>query len=104
MQAQRRVERTIIASPLSPALLREIGGWNGPPPTASEFKADGAWVQTYRIYTCHGYRESGNEDRGVLRLERAPRPSEGFALRIEQRILQDAGAVSSMPATSRFCW
>lgn len=54
---KKSAKRTIVGSPLTPALLNELGGLPDKAPPVSK---------TYRIWTCHGFRESGNHDVGFV--------------------------------------
>ena len=67
--AKRKASRTIVGSPLTPGLLGELDALGKLPSTPGDFKPDGNWVNKYRIWTCHGYRESGNQDVGFVRLK-----------------------------------
>jgi hypothetical protein len=69
MAQQQRV-RTITGRPMTPDLLVRTGGLGAFPETPAGYDAGGAWVNKYRIHTCHGYVEDSNQDVGVLRLER----------------------------------
>jgi len=81
-------QRTIVGSPLTPTLLKELDALNKLPFTPEDFKPDGNWLSTYRIWTCHGYRESGNENVGFLRIERIGNSGKTFVLNIHQEIVQ----------------
>ena len=81
-------QRTIVGSPLTPTLLKELDALNKLPFTPDDFKPDGNWVNTYRIWTCHGYRESGNENAGFLRIERIGNSGETFVLNVRQEVVQ----------------
>jgi len=81
-------QRTIVGSPLTPALLKELDALNNLPFTPGDFKPDGNWVSTYRIWTCHGYRESGNQNVGSLRIERTGSSGETFMLNVHQEVVQ----------------
>ena len=61
-------KRTIVGYPLVPDLLGDLNLLQGFPETPADFDPNGQWTNTYRIMTCHGYREEGNEDIGLLRL------------------------------------
>lgn len=84
-------QRTIVGENLTPTLLKELGGVDDFPSTPADFKPDGNWVNTYRIWTCHGYRESGNQNVGSLRIERTDDSGKIFTLRIHQEIAQTDG-------------
>ncbi len=100
--AQQNRARTIVGRPMTPDLLVLTGGLNSFPETPVEFDPGGAWVNRYRIHTCHGYFEDANKDVGVLRLERIPEPGgEEFTLRIRQRIVNDDGRTHIMEALAR---
>lgn len=82
-------QRTIVGSPLTPTLLKELGAVELFPSTPGDFKPSEEWVNTYRIWTCHGYRESGNQNVGFLRLEKEKGGgSNTFELHIEQAVMQ----------------
>jgi hypothetical protein len=82
-------QRTIVGSPLTPALLKELGAVDTFPQTPGDFKPAEDWVNTYRIWTCHGYRESGNENVGFLRIQKkTAREDNTFELHTEQAVLQ----------------
>ena len=65
-------KRTIVGYPLVPDLLGDMNLLRGFPETPADFDPNGQWTNTYRIMTCHGYREDGNEDIGLLRLSKSP--------------------------------
>jgi len=79
----------ILGVPLSPEVLRRIGGVKQFPPVSSGYRADGDWEQSYRIFGCHGYVDTGNETVGVLRLRRSA--GNPFLLAVEQRIQHNNG-------------
>jgi len=81
-------QRTIVGSPLTPTLLKELDALNKLPFTPRDFKPGGNLVSTYRIWTCHGYRESGNENVGLLRIERTADSEKTFALKIHREVVQ----------------
>lgn len=81
-------QRTIVGSPLTPILLKELDALNKLPFTPRDFKPAGNWVSTYRIWTCHGYRESGNENVGFLRIERTTDSEKTFVLNIHREVMQ----------------
>ena len=100
--AKKKSQRTIVGSPLTPSLLKELGAVDKLPSTPKDFRPAGNWVNTYRIWTCHGYRESGNENVGLLRLERAAGKSdESFALKVHQKIVQTDGILNIIDARMR---
>jgi len=87
---------------MTPDLLARIGGMTDFTPAPPGFLPGAAWVNEYRIHTCHGYVENGNEDVGVLRLERSPEPvGGGFTLKIRQRIVSDEGQTRRVEAWLR---
>ena len=93
-------QRTIVGSPLTPALLKELGAFETLPSTPGDFKPDGEWINTYRIWTCHGYRESGNQNVGFLRIERVHDSNQTFKLNVHQEILQTDAMVGAIDATT----
>jgi hypothetical protein len=92
-------QRTIVGENLTPILLRELGAFDSLPRTPTDFKPDGDWVNTYRIWTCHGYRESGNQNVGTLRLERTLDSDRRFALTVQQEIVQTDGLTNVVEGT-----
>lgn len=86
---------------MSPALLVRIGAITKLPGPSRNFKPETAWVNKYRIHTCNGYVESGNENVGVLRLERIPGEDSGFTLKVRQRIVNSNGEVHTTDAGIR---
>jgi hypothetical protein len=87
----KKSKRTIVGSPLTPALLNQLGALSNFPPSSENFKPDGNWVNTYRIWTCHGYHESGNDNVGFLRITRIGNPDKTFTLNIHQEVAQTDG-------------
>ena len=81
-------QRTIVGSPLTPALLKELGAVDVLPSTSRDFNPADAWVNAYRIWTCHGYRESGNQNVGFLRIERVRDSDAVFTLKVHEEVLQ----------------
>ncbi|MHC4327386.1 MAG: hypothetical protein ACYSWW_04600 [Planctomycetota bacterium] len=81
-------QRTIVGENLTPTLLRELGGVDKFPRTPAGFQPDGNWTNKYRIWTCHGYRESSNENVGSLRITRRVDLKKTFILEVHQEIVQ----------------
>lgn len=92
-------KRTIVGENLTPTLLIELGALEKFPSTPADFKPEGNWVNTYRIWTCHGYRESGNQNVGTLRLERTRDSDRMFTLSIRQEIDQTDGLTNVIEGT-----
>lgn len=91
---------TIVGENLTPMLLKELGAVDNFAPTPVNFKPDGNWVNTYRIWTCHGYRESGNQDVGSLRISRRAGSNETFTLEVRQEVVQTDGLTNVIDATA----
>jgi hypothetical protein len=90
-------KRTIVGSPLTPEMLDELGALSDM--SATHASPAGAWTDTYRIFACHGYRESGNENVGALKIQRTPSQSgDTFVLNVTQRINNDADVVHILVA------
>jgi len=89
--AKKKKQRTIVGSPLTPTLLDELGAVSKFPPSPEDFKPDGNWMNTYRIWTCHGYRQNGNQNVGFLRLKRIPDSDKAFALNVHQEVVETDG-------------
>jgi len=92
-------KRTIVGSPLTPTLLKELGGIDSLPPIPASFRPDGNWMNSYRIWTCHGYRESGNQNVGFLRIQKKTgRGAHTFELHIEQAVMQSDAMLNTIEA------
>ncbi|MCH7837655.1 MAG: hypothetical protein IIC26_04020, partial [Chloroflexi bacterium] len=89
-------KRTIVGSPLAPAMLERLGAIGEFPTTGADFSPDGSWTNTYRIWTCHGYREEGNEEEGHLRIKRAAGGSRGAAMLVVDQHIVNEEAVSNI--------
>jgi hypothetical protein len=92
-------KRTIVGAPLTPSLLRDLGAVSEMTSTSGDFEPGGSWVNTYRIWTCHGYRESGNDNVGFLRIKRAGDSKNTFVLDVHQEVLQTDAVVSIIEGT-----
>ena len=98
--AKKKAKRTAVGRPLTPRMLRqELGGLDELASTPEDFKPDGSWINTYRIWTCHGYIESGNQSVGFLRIERiAGKAKEQFTLKVHQEVIQTDRILSTIDA------
>jgi hypothetical protein len=95
----KKSQRTIVGSPLTPTLLDELGALRDFPSLSEDFKPDRNWVNTYRIWTCHGYRESGNQNVGYLRMKRLVKSNGSLTLKAHQEVLQTDALVNIVEAT-----
>jgi hypothetical protein len=95
----KKSKRTIVGSPLTPTLLDELSALNNFPTSSENFKPDGNWINTYRIWTCHGYRESGNQNVGYLRIKRLVKSNDSLTLKVHQEVLQTDALVNIVEAT-----
>lgn len=93
-----RRNRTRIGSPLTPAILEQIEVLGEFPAAAKDFKPDGDWTQTYRIWGCHGYRKSGNYNTGFLKLGRNKRDDKTFTLKVQQQLVNEEGILNIVQA------
>jgi hypothetical protein len=91
-------KQTIVGSTLTPDLLHELGALGKLPPSAANFKPAANWQQSYRIWTCHGYRESGNANVGVIRLDRTAGSNGTFTLKVRQIVSQVDGLIADIEA------
>ena len=92
-------QRTVVGSPLTPTLLKGLGAFGEFPSTPEGFKPTGSWVNTYRIWTCHGFRESGNQSVGFLRIQKKVSGSgDTFDLYVEQTVLETDAMLSTTAA------
>jgi len=87
-------KQTIVGAPLTPKLLSKLGAVDEFPSTPKGFAPSGNWVNAYRIWTCHGYNESGNQNAGFLRIERTGGSDTEFGLTIRQEVVQTDGIIS----------
>ena len=92
-------KRTIVGFPLTPDILNELGAIDKFPPTSGDFDPKGNWQNTYRIWTCHGYRESGNHNVGFLQIKRTADTEKTFTLKAHQQVVQTDGLVNIIEAT-----
>ena len=92
-------QRTIVGSPLTPVLLKELGAVDVLPSASRDFNPADEWVNAYRIWTCHGYRESGNQNVGFLRIERARDSDTAFTLKVHEEVLQTDAMVGIIDGT-----
>jgi hypothetical protein len=89
--------RSIVGYPLTPDILGELGALG--PISATRFSPAGNWTNVYRIWACHGYRESGNEDKGTLKIERSSSSTnDTFSLKVVQTIENDRDLVHALDA------
>jgi len=96
MAKKQTPKRTIVGSPLTPALLKELGSVGEFPQSPEQFDPQGNFTNTYRVWTCHGFRETGNQNVGFLRIKRSA-PSESkttFGLEIHQEIVEADGMLN----------
>ena len=91
-------DRTIVGENITPTVLRELGTVDEFPRTPSDFQPEGNWTNNYRIWTCHGYRESGNQTVGSLRITRRTESEKGFILEVQQEIIQTDGQIEIIEA------
>jgi len=94
-------KRTIVGENLTPALLGELGAVDRFPRTPASFKPDGNWTNKYRIWTCHGYRESGNETVGSLEITRRADSAKTFLLTVRREVIQTDELTNVIEATIR---
>jgi hypothetical protein len=99
MAKKQTSKRTIVGSPLTPALLRELHAVDKFPATPKDFEPQANWVNMYRIWTCHGFRESGNQDVGFIRIERTAREAnQPIMLKVRQEVVQTDGLLHTLDA------
>lgn len=98
----KKSARTIVGSPLDPAMLRDLGVQWPRAPRLGDFNPESRWVHTYQIWTSHGYRQTGNETMGYLRIGREAGGSQGlFTLNVAQTVVQNEGVEHVTEATIR---
>lgn len=93
-------KRTIVGSPLTPEMLLQLGAVSDFSPAEKPFAPAGQWTCRYRIWACHGYRESGNTDVGFLQIQRTSTGTDKrFELGILQEIKNEGGTLNRVTAT-----
>ncbi len=102
MAKKQTPKRTIVGSPLTPALLKELRALDEFPATPKDFDPEANWVNTYRIWTCHGFRETGNYNVGFVRFRRAAAgTNEKLSLEVHQELVEADGMVSVIDTNIR---
>jgi len=92
-------KRTIVGSPLTPEMLLQIGAVSDFSSDEKAFNPAEEWTNRYRIWTCHGYRESGNLDVGYLQIQRNPADSDKrFELQVLQEVKNEGGTLNRVTA------
>jgi hypothetical protein len=92
-------KRTIVGSPLTPEMLFQLGAIPGFSPNENPLDPAGKWTNRYRVWTCHGYRESGNLDVGFLQIQRGPADSnKRFELQVYQELKNEGGTFNRVVA------
>ena len=86
----QKSHRTIVGEPLTPELLDDLGVLEGFSKPSGKFDPGADWTNTYRVWTCHGYRESGNADQGFLRVAKKTAPDAPNASRIRSPLAASA--------------
>jgi len=93
-------KRTPVGTPLTPNLLVDLGAIDKLGRYDGDFNPHGLYVNLYRIWTCHGYRKSGNRTRGYLKIERQLSDLAGtIAYKITRKILNDHGFLQCYSAS-----
>lgn len=95
----KKAKRTIVGSPLTPSMLTELGAVKRIPSLGEAFDPTGDWEQTYRIWTCHGYRESGNQDVGSVQIKKdVAQGGKTFTLSIRQTVAETDALLCTIEA------
>lgn len=94
--------RTVVGSPLTPRSLYEMGALAKFPAASQPFDPEGEWVQSYRVWTNHGYTDDGLDDVGFLKIERVLESSgKNAVLKVRQQIIHDGAQLHQVDATIR---
>ncbi|OVE79685.1 hypothetical protein BVY01_01785 [bacterium I07] len=88
--------RIRVGTPLTPEMLDSLNALNPVAGLPENFDSRGDWEHTYRIWSCHGYKKSGNDDRGFLKLKRRLTNSGSVLMNVEQNILNHAGFLNTI--------
>ena len=90
-------KRTIVGSPLTPEMLFQLGEMPDYSSDSKPFDPTKEWNNHYRVWTCHGYRESGNMDVGFLQIQRGVTgPDKRFELLVHQEIKNEGGTYNRL--------
>ncbi len=91
--------RIIVGSPLTPAMLKSMNVLGDFPPPPGDFSPWGDWTHHYRILTCHGYTNDGNDNNGMLTIKRSvDKVENAIRFDITQRIVNDEAIVNIIEA------
>lgn len=74
---------TVVGAPIEPGMLKTLGALKGFKPPDGEFDPTD-YTNTWSVWVSHGYRESGNEVVGSLRIKR-----QGSMLTVDRKIVND---------------
>ena len=96
--SKKKTRRTVVGSPLTPDMLKELGAVRAFSPPSGDFAPDTNWEHTYRIWTCHGYRESGNDNVGYLRIRRTADSGDHVSLNVYRKVVQTDALVNIVEA------
>jgi hypothetical protein len=92
-------KRIIVGSPLTPAMLKSMNVLGDFPPPPGDFSLSGDWTHHYRILTCHGYTNDGNDNNGMLTIKRSvDKVEDVIKFDITQKIVNDEAIVNIIEA------
>lgn len=92
-------KRTILGSPLTPEVLQDLNVLETIPAATPNFNPEKGWTHTYRIWRCHGYRQSGNRHTGFLKLTSRPIAGSSSQFQVEQQIITNENFLTKISAT-----
>ena len=101
-----RAKRTRVGYPLSPQIFIELGEIVRVGFTSKDVN-NPEWKKLFRIYTNHGYRESGNVNDGYLKLTKSrigTVEDNSWTLDVEQKIVQREANVNLIKATINYSY
>lgn len=84
-------KQIVVTEPLSPKILEELGVLKTIPPFDLGFSPTENRKMKYRIWTCHGYRNSGNKNTGFLHLEQKKLMKRNLHLKYIRKYLMSEG-------------
>jgi len=84
--------RVSVGSPLNPEKLLKLGVIENLSVQDLGFVPESNWENTYRIWTCHGYKKRGNANDGYLQIRKnVDKPEDFTILTVHQKVVNQEG-------------
>jgi len=98
--AKTRRTSAPVKHPLAPTIMTELGGLTAAPPPSDGFDPASDWAACYRIWTCYGHSNRGNQNMGFLRIARKV-DGDAQRLTIRQMVRNSEGKLHTIRANVR---